>query len=198
MLAYYLPRQRVITDGGRRLVCRPPSVHTVALALHVWQTRIAALLSDLHPETHPSEVELVGLFLGDERAAAVLATCCELHGAVPGETEEYLRGRADMQARAALAVLELCDPASIVRALGFGSDPSQAPEPERSREIAPDAESSYYLAVARAYHVSPLALADWPYDAFLAAGLALAGDSDATEVDRAEQLASLGIPVVRG
>lgn len=170
MLADFIRRQSIVIAGGRRFVVRPPSGATVLTALYHYEHEIGALVSGIqkvraeNPDAPPVTVADVARYLaGGARGAAVLATCCEMWGAAPGETEEALARDDAAQVEVAVACASLLTDASRVGAAiaaMFGGAPgveSDGPS---------DGEVKVYL-VAREFGVTPQDVLDWPYETLL-------------------------------
>lgn len=172
-LVSFARRTRVLTVDGRRFVCRPPTVATVArvyelLLGEVWA--IAKMVYRDGRELTPDDV-LDGL-TGDMRFASVLETCVTLHGAAPGELVELLAGNEAMQRRLALccaslvedwdAVLESLHLEEFGKALpGEGERPADSDGPSEHEAIV--------WSVATACGQSPVSVAEWAYEDLLAA-----------------------------
>lgn len=159
-------QRTVVLDGGRRYVCRPPTVHTVMLALTYFEAEFRAVHAAAHAGETPLELgleEIVRVCAGT-RLARVLDTCVEIWGGAPGELPELVARDVELQVRLALAVLDLCDPAWIYRNLGI--DLSAAPGEAGEISDEPSAMDGAICAIAAAFGRPPAEIPRWPYAAF--------------------------------
>ncbi len=148
-------------------MCRPPSTETVRRFVALFGPEIDSIAKSVAqapadvPRPHPRE--FVKFFCGkDGRMASVLGTCVALHGAAPGELEEWLAGDEAAQAYIAETVLQLCDIERILSALGGGGEQAEAGEAS-----GPDLQEVALCALAKAYHCSPAEVARWPFEMLL-------------------------------
>ena len=176
MYADFLRNERVVVIDGRRWICRPPTVSTVARLLllygpEVWATSRAYYVDG----TIGKDVDarsILDAFIGDARAARVLDTCVSLHGGAPGEAAELIAASVALQAELSAAVLSLCNPRRIAASLHLDvaatKDPlAREPEPQDGDE--PSSLEASILMLAERYRCSPLDVAEWPYEAYLSA-----------------------------
>ncbi len=218
----FIARRTVVVIDGRRFVCRPPTVATVHRLLEAFPRLVHAVAKAVHLDgmtwDESAARDVLAAFVSSPALAGVLDTCCTLHGAAPGELVDLAAGRADVRGRLADAVFGLCDPARIVASLDLpaavrraevaakpGGDPAPADAPARI-------DTALCVAALR-YHVTPLDVTEWPYEAFLsideveaalASMAATAGRYGATGGSRgidltapADELRAQGIAVLR-
>ena len=165
-----LVRERVVSVGGRRYICRPPTVATYLLSSgtildfilsSLRALRDAGVLDDakvedlLHPAlTSPSTAELI-------------ATCCELDEAAPGELLDKLRQDFDLRVMIASECLSLCDVAEVARMAGISLDSSKssatASDPEE------DVVAHWLCDLAELYSCAPHDVLRWPVESALIA-----------------------------
>lgn len=172
MLTDFMRREKVLRIGGRRFIVRPPTGRTLLMALLRYEREIAAMVSGVqkYRETDPEAadqltVSAVARYLASgERGAEVLETCCELVGALPGETREALAHDDAAQRQIAEAAADLLlDPARVGASIAamFSGTATEFDGPS-------DGEVRVYL-LARAFGVPPQTVLDWPWEQFLAA-----------------------------
>lgn len=165
----FLIERRPVQHAGRRYLCGPPTIATVLLFVEHYGTELA-LLAD--PEAKmPNEPELLLPFLAHgPRAAEVLATCCQLHAAAPGEFEQLVGQDKDLSIRLATEVLQLVDVQRVV-----GAMPVAEANAALKGSAAPAADvvpgvSNLVLGVAlvaRFFGVPPHQVMAWPFEEFL-------------------------------
>lgn len=153
--------------GGLSLVCRPPTVRTVAEFLQRFGLQAAALCEAVDKGFTATPDELLDHFLGDTQsgdAIAVLATCVDT-GAVPlGGLVKQQPGLLQTIAR---AVLSQTDPLRIIEATGL----RQALDAAQAAPVAgEDHDADAVCYVAAHFGVAPSDVLEWPYLAFIAAG----------------------------
>lgn len=178
MLRDFCARTRVVTFEGRRFVCRPPSVRTIATLLDVLGAEIWALAKSYHVDGVREGFEpdaVLGVLLGGARGAAVLATCVDLHAGAPGELEEIAARSDELQRELAVAVLELCDWRRILDDLSLDVAARATPGAVAGGDDVVSEQELLLCALAERFGCAPHAVAEWPYEAFLTAGVALLG-----------------------
>ncbi|HOC17122.1 MAG TPA: hypothetical protein PKK95_02585 [Vicinamibacterales bacterium] len=159
--------RRVVLAGGRRYLCRPPTVRTVDRVLTLFLTEVSALHAAAADVSLTPE-EILRVLSGDRRLAEVLDTCVELWGAAPGELVELLADNRDLQVELALAVVGLCDAAWIWSTLHL----AEALEAQEQAPIGPEdatTQDAVLCRIAAAFGRPPHELLDWPYGAFVRA-----------------------------
>lgn len=156
-LGDFMRRTAVVYHGGRRFVCRRPSLRAVLLALDLYADAIGALLT-LERDESATEIDkraLAGALAEQypERAAQVLALCVEdqVH-------------TAEVPALAA-AVLGLCDLDRIISGLNL-ADYSSGAEPEAPAP-GPSGLEREMVRLAERFGTTPEAVMDWPVEMIL-------------------------------
>lgn len=155
--------------GGPRLVCRPPTVRTVAVFLQRFGLQAAALCTAVDQGLSLKPEEALDHFLADLNrgdAVAVLKTCVDT-GGVP--LSGLVKQRHGLLKDLAEACLSLTDPARIIEATGLRKAlDNQAGDAKADDGEDLDADAVCYVAAH--FGVSPSDVLEWPYLAFLSAG----------------------------
>jgi len=172
-LVSFARRTRVLVIDGRRFVCRPPTVATVARAYELILGEVWVLAKMVYRDGRElSPDDMLDALTGDLRFAAVLDTCVDLHGAAPGELLELLATNEPLQRRLALACAALVEdwPAVIdsLHVEEFGrAEPGSGGS--TSDEDEPSEHEVSLWSTATACGLDPQSVADWPYEDLLAA-----------------------------
>ncbi len=170
--------RRVVLAGGRRFVCRPPTVRTVDRAMAMFEPEILALHAAAR-EVPLTAGEVLRVVAGDRRMAEVLDTCVEVWGGAPGELVELTGGNRELQVELAQAVLELCNPGWICATLHL-DDVLEAPDEVPAVTDEPTTQDAVVCRIAAAFGRPPHEVIDWPYAVFVRA-LQLGYGSDLSE-----------------
>lgn len=158
------PRSRGIEVGGRRFVCRPPTLATVALAMEVFSVEFWALARAYYHEGRTEVADALGIIglLCGERMAAVLETC--VSGQIPSDR--------DGQRALCEVVLAMTDVRALIASLNL----SEATRSESIEDVARTEDDGSGLSVfdevaialGQRLGCSPRDVYDWPYDGYLA------------------------------
>lgn len=150
-----------MTVGGRAYAVGPPTVETVYVFIERFGLEAAALAKAA--QTMPVSLDdAVSWFASSDGAASVLETCVD--GVLPGDSEEL--------AQLAVEVIRSCDIQAIAKQLDLAGGLDRI-----KREIEdpdpPQCPNDMFgiLYAAQKFHVSPIDLMRWPYEAYIAAGL---------------------------
>ena len=162
-LTDFMSKRTVLLRGGRRIVCRPPTVESFLRFESIFQReiestlRVRRRLRSLGPDP---VAELLPIFLQDlPRVASVLSSCVELWDGAPGDLEREIENDAGTAEAVALAVLQLCDVPRI--ASKFDEDLPRAPED------GPSLSEQALVKVAETFALDPAAIMAWPYEQFV-------------------------------
>ena len=167
-IASYAAQCRVLVLGGRRYVCRPPTVETVRRFLVAFGYDALALreMARKGNEVVKDYNGIIGVLSVSKLAPWVLESCVTLWGSAPGETEESLTGNAPACADLMRALCTLCDVEAIAKSITL-------PEPTdveiEKEEDGPDNQDVAVCCLAREYGVAPHTVVDWPYETFVTA-----------------------------
>lgn len=170
MIADWMRRELVITHGGRRFVCRPPSLRTVSLALGAFlpvfqATSRAWAESGAEWDTGASE-RLLGVVCDGPAVIPVLSSCATLVGGEPGQLDELLADDQVLRlllARVALAMLDIGLVLANAQDLLAAGDDGPAGDDETA-----------LLSVAMLLRLPPLEVMELPYGLFCSLAAAAA------------------------
>ena len=164
-----LNRETTVVIGGRRVVCRPPTIQTVLAVLGLYRDELRVFLESPMAAAAPDDIQaaLEVLFLADSRRARiVLSTCCRCDD---GQELPLFEDLAPL----AVAVLSICRPQKIASRLDV--DPLRRPAEDGPDDSAGADGGESVDPLARAvvdtglwFRLSPLEVAEWPYEAFCA------------------------------
>lgn len=155
--------------GGLRLVCRPPTVRTVAVFLQRFGLQAAALCTAVDQGLSLKPEELLDHFLADihrDDAVAVLKTCVDTGGVPLGG---LVRQHQGLLKDLAETCLTLTDPVRIIEATGLRQALDNQPGAAKADD-GEDHDADAVCYVAAHFGVAPSDVLEWPYLAFLAAG----------------------------
>lgn len=180
--------------GGRYYTCRPPTVHTIAVFLRLFGLQAAALCKASGQGVEFSREDIIEHLVSDDSRAsvvAVLETCVTCDAATlwdaAHEDVKLLRALAE-------AVVSLTDPARIVTATGLDRALDDQIEAAPQDETPADHDADAVCYVAAHFGLSPTAVMDWPYLAFLAAGEHLNRLASARQDQRPDNNRSTVVP----
>lgn len=181
-IASYAAQSRVLVIGGRRYVCRPPTVETVRRFLVAFGLDSLALreMSRRGSEVVKDYNGIIGVLSTSRLAPWVLESCVTLWGSAPGETEESLTGNPQWCADLMRTICTLCDVEAIAKSITL-------PEPTdveiKTEDEGPDNQDIAICCLAREYGCAPHAVLEWPYETFVTAleVLALANQGEASK-----------------
>lgn len=163
MLADWLRQETVIVEGGRRFVCRPPTVRTITLALSAFAPLIRMLARQWAESDTPwdeaATERLLAVMGKDPQSTAILASCVTLHGAAPGDFEEAVRSNDALRCALFLACAKLIDGERAWAEVQCVLEESPSGDGGN-----PDAG---LLAMARLAGLHPLDLFELPYGLYL-------------------------------
>lgn len=163
----FAPQSRVVNVGGRRCVCRPPTLAVVHRFLSLFWAEVAATASAYGQgaEWDVSPIDdLLSLFTRDERCDWVLCQCVDDYDSGDEATRETL----------CRAVLSLCDVSRIVASLNLDAAGPTIAKVLDNR-IDEDAEAAVSEAaigvclLAERLNMTPLDVMQLPYEAYLTA-----------------------------
>ena len=176
----FITERRVVTHSGRRFVVTKPSCEAVTLALSRLGGTILACRGAFIKSPHLFTGDLVATFLpffSDTPALAeVLASCVNLHGGAPGETEAALEEDSALREKIVRALVEVSDLGRIVSLLDLDDlarkltsepetgAPGEIPEPGKS---GPSPMELLCVGLAERYGCSPFGVMGWPYEAVM-------------------------------
>ena len=166
-IASYAAQCRVLVLGGRRYVCRPPTVETVRRFLVAFGYDALALreMARKGNEVVKDYNGIIGVLSVSKLAPWVLESCVTLWGGAPGETEESLTGDSQRCADLMRALCTLCDVEAIAKSITL----PEATDVELKEEDGPDNQDVAICCLAREYGVAPHTVLDWPYETFVTA-----------------------------
>lgn len=189
----YIPEQAAVRHGARLFACTKPTVATVLLASSLLQREILATYKGTQALPLPDDPvgHLLPIFSGS-RLTTVLATCVTLHGGQPGDLEEALQEDA-LTVSIIKAIMQICDLPRIIKSL----DLEEASKEISLTEQPPDPEEvsgmeMMIILLAEKYHTTPLAVMQWPYEAFLSLM-----ESAPKIKDKAKELADWSLPILK-
>jgi len=166
-------RAIVLHDGGR-YICRQPTCETVILALGHFAAEILGcrLTYRKNPAAFAlAPVRVVMSSLADmHRLAAVLATCCELHGGVPGEFEDRLAGKGgrELAAKLITGILAVCNLERLIEAAEIDRhvdelETAPAAGGASPRPEGPSAMELLAASIGERFGIAPHEVMAWPY-----------------------------------
>lgn len=166
----FTSRERIVSVGGRRFVCRPPTVHTVALFLRLFGLQAAALCEAAARGIELTERDIIEQLVSEGSVAStvsVLETCVTTDG-----TDLWSDAANNITLLRALAnvTVSLTDPKRIVEATGLDRALDSPLSKSEGPTIAEDHDADSVCFVAAHFGSSPTEVVRWPYLAFLAAG----------------------------
>jgi hypothetical protein len=171
----FIQERRVVQMGPRRFIIRKPTVATLEAVLGLYAVEITKVFQACALGLPPDPLAaLLPVFLagGGSKLADVLATCCE----PADEVAEAIAEHPEAAEALVMAVLSIADLPRIVGSLDFTSEERAAklariaeqhgvPPPES--EEGPSERALAIVLLSERFHLSPMTVMDWPYEAFL-------------------------------
>lgn len=154
--------RRIVLTGGRRIVCRPPTVETMRRVLTVYGAQIYAL--SVHARRGDAEpvsvAAVVELFASDSMAWWVIASCAE---PVDGHWSDLASMSRESLATIANECLRMVDLPRCAKAIETRDAGPQSVVPDI------DAHDVMICHLAQSYHCAPHDVMSWPVEAWLSA-----------------------------